>query len=89
MVEMSQIVLFPKVSRKPNNIQVDKGEPAPSFPGEGITVMSLLLIRNQRIYLGEKLYHNLMCSKMIQEGLPVFAHQSQSTTKDESIGNQA
>lgn len=55
MIEMSQIVLFPKVSIKPNNRQVDRGEPAPSFPGEEITVMSLPLIRNQRIYLGEKL----------------------------------
>lgn len=69
MVEMSQIILFPKVSRKPNNIQVHKGEPAPSFPGEGIAVMSSPLTRNQRIHLGEKLCNYLMCSKKIQ-GLP-------------------
>lgn len=77
MVETLQIILFPGVSRKPGNTQADKGEPAPSFPGEGIAVMSSSLTRNQRTHLGEKCCNYLMGSKKIQGGLP-----HQSTMKD-------
>lgn len=40
MAEMSQIILSPKVLRKPKNIQVEKGEPVLSFPAERIAAMS-------------------------------------------------
>lgn len=70
MAEISQIILSSEDLRKPKNIQVENGEPVPSFPEERITAIGSPLIRKERIHQSQKLCNYLMCSKKMAEVYP-------------------
>lgn len=72
MAEMSQIILSSKDLRKPKNVEVEKGKPVSSSPGERITAIGSPLIRNERIHQKQKLCNYVICSKKMAEVYPDF-----------------